>query len=284
MNKKLIKKFKKVSSLDIIALFTIFFITASAYFFLSRKTEYLDITIKLFDHDAPEYAVDSNLPKSWHIEQIEVGKAQKNQFGEKLIEIIDVYSYPNAFVYNDVYVTLKVKAIQNKITKQYLFEGSPLLIHDIRTFKIQDLLLHGEIIDISEKERETKKFKIVLELLPKNSSYVNNSDSLILGLKNYIADLFVEGLVIKDSKNTELVKVRKVEKKPGERIIANTNGLIKYPDTDRTQVFLHIDLLAERINNYYFYRKKETLAVGENLWLNFDEVNVVGTILSIEEY
>lgn len=284
MNKKLIKKIKKISSLDIIALFTIFFITASAYFFLSRKTEYLTITIKLFDRDTPEYTIDSNLPKSWYIEQIEVEKAQKNQFGEKLVEIVDVYTYPNAFVYNDVYVTLKVKAIQNKITKQYLFEGSPLLIHDIRSFKIQDLLLHGEIIDISEKERETKKFKVVLELLPKNIDYVNNSESLILGLKNYIADLFVEGLAVKDSKNTELVKITKVEKKPGERIIANTNGLIKYLDTDRTQVFLHVDLLAEKINDHYFYRKKETLAVGENLWLNFDEVNVVGTILSIEEY
>ncbi len=284
MNKKLIKKIKKISSLDIIALFTIFFITASAYFFLSRKTEYLSITIKLFDRDTPEYTIDSNLPKSWYIEQITVGKTQKNQFGEKLVEIVDVYTYPNAYIYNDVYVTLKVKAIQNKITKQYLFEGSPLLIHDIRSFKIQDLLLQGEIIDIAEKDRETKKFKIVLNVHPKGTNYVNNAESLILGIENYMANLLKEGLTVKDSNGIELVKVTKVEKKPGERVIATPNGIIRYSDPDKTQVFLHIDLLAEKINDYYFYRKKETLAVGENLWLNFDEINVVGTILSIEEY
>lgn len=284
MNKKLIKKIKKISSLDIIALFTIFFITASAYFFLSRKTEYLNITIKLFNQDAPEYAIDSNLPKSWHIEQIKLGKAQKNQFGETLVEIVDVYSYPNAYVYNDVYVTLKVKAIQNKITKQYLFEGSPLLIHDIRSFKIQDLLIHGEIIDIYEKEHETQKLKILLAVHPKTQDYLNNSESLILGVENYIANLLKEGLTVSDSKNTEIVKIIKVEKKPGVRIITTLNGLMRYPDPERTQVYLYIELLADKINNYYFYRKKETLSVGENIWLTFDKVSVSGTILSIEDY
>jgi len=44
-----------------------------------------------------------------------------------------------------------------------------------------------------------------------------------------------------------------------------------------------VNLLAENINDYYFYRKKESLLVGENLWLNFDQVTVIGEIISIEE-
>ena len=153
------KKLKNISSLDIFALFALFFITALTYFVFSRKTEYLNVTLRLFNQDSPEYVLNSNQPKSWYVEQIQIGTAQKNQLGETLVEVTDVYSYPNGYVYEDVYVTLKIKAVQNKITKQYVYEGSPLLIHDVKSFKIQNLLVTGEIIDIFEKERELKKEK-----------------------------------------------------------------------------------------------------------------------------
>jgi hypothetical protein len=283
--KKIFKKNNKNKNkiFDLIALFAIFFITASIYFFFSRKTEYLYITIRLFNHEYPENYIDTNQPKAWYVEQIVPGKSQKNQLGEALIEVADVYSYPNAYVFNDVYVTLKIKVIQNKVTKQYLYEGIPLLIHDIRSFKVKDVLISGEIIDLFENKRELKKFKLLLKVKPNKTDYTNNSQLLNKGIDNHVANLIQEGLKIRDSEDTTLVKVTKVEKKPGEREFASINGIVKIIDPERTQVYLHVDLLAENINDYYFYRKKESLLVGENLWLNFDRVSVVGEIISIEE-
>jgi hypothetical protein len=281
---KLKKRFKNISSIDILGLFAIFFITSATYFFFSRKTEYLDITIKLFNQDTPEYSLDSNQPKSWYIEQIQKGKAQKSQFGESLIEIKDVYSYPSAYVYNDVYVTLRLKAVQNKITKQYTYESSPLLIHDLRSFKIQDLLLNGEIIDIANKPRELKKFKVKVELDPKKVDFTNNSDSLIKGVEKYVADLITTDLTIKDSNGQEIVKINKIDKQAGERIIATDRGLVYVNDPERVKVKLDLDIVGEKINNYYFYRKKETLLIGEQVWLTFEKVSVVGTIISVEAY
>lgn len=281
---KIKKRIKNISSIDVLGLFAIFFITATIYFFFSRKTEYLDITIRLFNQDSPEHVVDTNQPKSWYIEQIQKGKAQKGQFGENLIEIVDVYSYPSAHLYNNVYVTLRLKAIQNKITKQYIYEGSPLLIHDTRSFKIQDLLVNGEIVDLGNKPRELKKFKVKIEVNPKNIDFSNNSESIIKGVENYISDLIEVGATIKDSTGRELTKVNKVEKTNGERILATNNGLITIQDPERTQVILDLDVVGEKINNYYFYRKKESLLVGEKLWLTFEKVSVIGTIISIEEY
>jgi len=280
------KKNKKFSTIDFLSLFAVFFFTAITYFFFSRKTEYLSITVRLFNQDSPEYSLDSNQPKAWYIEQIKKGKAQKNLLGETLIEIVDVYSYPNGYVYNDVYVTLKIKAIQNKITKQYVYEGSPLLIHDIKSFKIQDLMLNGEIIDLTNKPRETKKFKVVFELhdLRINFDFVNNSQAMVKGVNNYVADLIAEGLSIKDSNKNELVTIKKVEKKPGERIIATNNGLLSVQDQDRTQVVLETDLIAEKINNHYYYRKEEPLIVDEIIYLTFEQITVSGTIISIEPY
>lgn len=272
--------------MDVLSLFLVLFVAAGAYFFLSRKTEYLNITIRLLNQDTPEYIVDSNQSKAWYTEQIKKGKSQKNQLGETLIEITDVYSYPNGYVYNDVYVTLKIKATQNKITKQYIYEGSPLLIHDIKSFKIQDLLVNGEIIDLTNKPRETKKFQVTFKLNDKRVGYdfANNSESMIDGVENYISNLIKEGLTIKDSENNNIIAVNKVEKSPGKRILATEKGLTSITDPSRTSVIVYADLVAEKINDHYYYRKEEPIMVDEKIYLTFDQITVSGIITSIEPY
>lgn len=282
--KDFLKKIKKLSSLDILSLFAIFFVTASAYFFLSRKTEYLDITLRLFNNDSPEQWLDSNQTKSWYIEQIKIGKTQKGAFGDKLAEIIDVYSYPNGYVYNDVYVTLRLKTSQNKITKQFIYEGNPLLIHDVRSFKIQDLIVSGEIINIGNQKNETAKIKVTFELESRRFGYdiQNNSQAIIKGVENYIADLIRKDLTIVDSKDQELVKITKVIKKPGKISLATINGLKEINDSSRTQVTIETDLLAEKVNNHYYYRKEEPLIVDEKIYLTFDQITVTGKIIKIE--
>ncbi len=281
---KLKKRLQRPSTTDLLLLFAIFFMTATVYFFFSRKTEYLYITLRLFNHDAPEYVLDSNQTKAWYIEQVRVGKAQKSQLGETLIEIVDVYSYPNGDVYNDVYVTIKLKAVQNKITKQYVYEGSPLLIHDVKSFKIQDLLVVGEIIDLYQRERKLQKFKVAFELQPKRVGYElhNNSQALIKGVENYVAELIEEGMQIKNSRDEVLVGITKVHKSHGEAVVISNNGLSRIPYPDRTQVTIETELLAEKINNHYYYRKEEPLIVDEQIYLTFDQVTALGTITAVE--
>jgi len=282
LKKTLINRIKKVSSMDMLSLFFVFFVAAGAYFFLSRKTEYLEITVRLLNQDTPEYYLDTNQTKAWYVQEIEVGKAQKSSFGEKSVEITDVYSYPNGFLYNDVYVTLRLKTTKNKITGQYIYEGSPLLIHDIKSFKIKDLLLNGEIIDIKNKATETKKLKISFELLSRGANVQNNSEAVMRGIENYTVDLIKEGMLIKDNKGQELVRINKVIKKPGEVILATPNGLQRLIDPDRTRVIIETDLLAEKVNNYYFYRKEETLLIDQIIHLTFDGIVLIGKIVSIE--
>lgn len=279
--KELLKKIKKLSSLDILSLFAIFFVTASTYFFLSRKTEYLNVTLRLFNNDAPEQRLDSNQTKSWYIEQIQVGKTQNGAFGDKLAEIIDVYSYPNGYVYNDVYVTLRLKTAKNKITKQYIYEGNPLLIHDTKSFKIQDLLLSGEIISIGNKPIETKKAHLIFELEQYND-FSNASQAYIKGVDNYLANMVEEGLSIKDSKDMELVRITNVEKKPGEILLATTNGVQQIIDKNRTQVTFEADVLVEKINDHFFYRKEESIIVNQRIYLTFDKLTLIGKIIDIK--
>lgn len=285
MKKKLISKLKKLSTFDILGLFAILFITASVYLVLGRKTEYLEVTLRLFNQDIPEYALDSNQPKSWYIEHVTPGKVQKGALGEKLVEITDVYSYPNGYVYNDVYVTLRLKTSQNKITKQYIYEGSPLLIHDIRTFRIQDLLISGEVIDINQQPQDLHKLLITFELEPKRlgAELENNSQAMIKGVENYIADKLTTGMSVRDSSGRDIVTITDIKKEAGGVLLFTPNGMQHIIDPNRTMVTLTAEVLAEKINNYYFYRKEESLIVDDRVYLTFDKLTVIGKMISIEE-
>lgn len=275
-------KSKKTFKFNFFALFLVGFLIALTYLLLSRKTTYLDITLRLYNQDIPEYAPGSNTPYVWYIEKIIPGKAVKNLLGENIVEIVDTFSYPTAYVNNEVYVTLRVKAIQNKVTKQYTYEGSPLLINDIRSFKIQDLLLNGVIVDLSDHKYETKKFKVLVELNNKNYTFQNNSDVMVKGIDNYVADFVKSGLVIKDSKNIEIAKILEVNKKPGVKVATSNTGVRTFQDPDRTQVFVTVEILAEKIGDSYFYKKTTPILAGEGIWFNLDKITVIGTILSVQ--
>lgn len=279
--KSLQKRIKNFSTIDIVGLFVIVFLTATAYFFLNRKVEYLDVTLQLLNWEGPEHSVGGNRSRSWYVEKIIPGKKQQGSFGETLIEIIDVYSYPDPSVYQSAYVTLRIKIAQNRTTKQYIYNGSPLLIHDIRSFKVQDLLINGEIIDMSDTPQQFGKFEIELEL--KNQDpFNNNSLALVNGVKNYIADAVKAGMTIEDSKGRKLVTIQSVEKSPGEKVLATPNGQISIVDPDRTQVKITADVLGEKINNIYFYRKESPLILNQWLYLAFNQIVLIGTITSIE--
>jgi hypothetical protein len=282
---KVIKKISNPTPQDILGVFLSVFLVAAAYFFLSRQVDYLNVTIRLFDYDGPEYAIGSNRPRPWYVEQIKVGKKQKTGQGIVLAEVIDVYQYPGPSVYNDAYVTLRLRTAKNRITKQHIYEGSPLLIHDIRSFKIQDLLISGEIVDVVEKNRQLHKFSVLLELVPQGVgswNFDNNSSALIKGVRKYIADVLKSGMMIKDSRDNVLVKVQDVKKQPGERSVVGAGGYVSVADPDRTQVILNLDIWAEEINGSYYYRKESPLIIDQRLHLIFDELSILGAIISIE--
>ncbi len=282
LKKQFLKKVKEASIIDLLGIFLVVFLVGSAYFFFSRKTEYLEVTIKLLNYDGPEYTFGQNKPRALYVEKIKPGKKQIDGIGRSLSEIVDVYEYSSPTVLNDVYVTLKLRALKNKVSNQYIFDGTPLLIHEIRSFKIQDLLLTGEIVDLSAEQRTYKEFVAKLEIEPDFGAY-NVSSALIEGVENYVADSLEPGMVIRDSTGRELVKIITIDKKPGTRSFVSENGFYSVEDPNRKRVFLTIKVLGEKINNGYFYRKESPLLLNEKLYLTFDNIAFLGTIFSIEE-
>lgn len=277
---------KKSRMVDVFGVLLILFLISLSYLLLNRKVEYLNITLRLYNYEGPEYGAGGNLPRPWYVEQITPGKKQSSSFGQTLIEVVDIYSYNEPATLKDTYVTLKIRATQNKTSKQYIYNGSPLLIHDVRSFKVQDLLIIGEIVDINNSEeddsREKSKFLVSLDLFSQVSNNINSSVVVLDGIENYIAKSLEKGMQIKDSRGDVIAEIRDMETSLGTRNWVGPNGYVETVDPNRTKVKVKVELVAEKINNYYYYRREAPLIVGGGLHLIFNNTSLVGTITGVE--
>lgn len=291
--KKLLHKYKellikKPKTIDAFGLLLILFVISLTYLLFNRKVEYLNVTLRLFNYEGSEYGIGENKPRPWYVEQITPGKKQKGGLGRTLIEVVDVYNYGGPAALQDVYVTLKIRTAQNRVNQQYIYNGSPLLIHDIRSFKVQDVLIAGEIVDMSvhgdNSKRETGKFLISLDLLSqKLGRYViNDSAALLEGVKNHIAQSLGVGMVIRDSHENTMVEIKEVKTSSGTRSWVGSNGYVEMEDPERTRVTLQLEVVGEKIGDYYYYRNEAPLIIDQDLHLIFNNVSVLGTITKVE--
>lgn len=290
MKKQLLKYkkllIKKSRFVDIFGVLLIIFVISLSYLFLNRKVEYLNITLRLFNYEGAEYGVGGNKPRPWYVEQITPGKKQVSGLGTTLIEVIDVYNYDGPSALQDTYVTLKIRATQNKTSKQYIYNGSPLLIHDVRSFKVQDLLIIGEIVEIEDGDRdilrEKDKFLVTLDLYSQDGQVMNNSAVVITGVENYVVKSLEKGMKIKDSNDDLLVEIKDMLTSFGVRSWVGPSGYVETTDPNRTKVTLKLEILGEKINNYYYYRREAPLIVGQGLHLIFDNTSVIGIITDVK--
>ncbi|MBU0974836.1 hypothetical protein KKD03_04005 [Patescibacteria group bacterium] len=289
--KKQLLKYKKIFRkksrvIDVFGVLLILFIISLSYLLLNRKVEYLNITLRLFNYEGAEYGIGGNKPRPWYVEQITPGKKQVSGFGQTLIEVMDVYNYDGPSALQDTYVTLKVRAAQNRTSKQYIYNGSPLLIHDVRSFKVQDILIVGEIVDVEDSSNATikkkDKFLVSLDLYSQEGIVMSNSAVVIDGIENYVFKSLEKGMKINDSHDDVVVEIIDIEKSAGIRSWVGSYGYTETIDPNRTKVKLKLEISGEKINNYYYYRREAPLIVGQGLHLIFNNTSVVGIITEVE--
>lgn len=282
----LIKKLSNFSWIDIFGVSVFFFILMFGLLFLLRRTDYLMVTIRLLEKDAPDFYF--NLPRQWFVENIKPGIKETDQFGRSVVEIIDVYRYPSGNVMHDVYLTLKIKTVFNKMTGQHTYNGSPLLIGGFRAFRLQNILLNGVIVSLGKENMRTEKKSFLVEtfLSPvdheSSTSFLNNKGYEVDGIKNYLANEIIPGLQIVDSNKEVIAEVISVNKSPGTISYINNHNLLKVNDPERIRVEITFKLLAEQINDSFYFQKFGSLMVGNTLSLTFENITIRPTIISVK--
>ncbi len=278
----LMKKIISLSWVDKASIALFLFIVASAAYLILRPATYIFVTMRLFERDAPDFYF--NRPTHLYVEKLMPGLKETGGFGENLLEIVDIYRYRSNNTYIDTFVTIKTKAAYNKRKRQYSYNGTPLLIGSFRTFRLQSIIVNGVIVDISRTKdaREKKTFIIEGYLDPINhQNYLTYPDNITRGdgVENYIAQQVREGLKVVDIQGNVLAEVIQVKKTPG-KFFSPLAPQTFISDPERTRVDLTLRVVAEKINDAYYFQKEGRLLVGQTLYFPFDRIHIWPTIIS----
>jgi len=286
----IIKRVNKLKWVDILGVVTFFLILVVASFFFLRRPEYVTITVRLLESNAP--ASEYNRPRQLFVENLQKGLRETDQLGRTVVEILDIYRYPSSIVNQDVFATLKVRSIYNKRTGQYSYNGLPILIGEYRSFRLQNLRLSGVIVDIEPNEvpRETKKYLVTGFLDSRDHDNRPPEERVAIvdginvdGVKNFLADKIVPGLKMFDNQGTVVAEITLVNKTPGKISFIQNNRYVEVNDPDRKYVEITIEVLTEKISDDYYFQKEQALTVGETIFLTFDNLRIRPTITSIKE-
>lgn len=284
----IVKRIKKLSWLDVAGVAIFFFILTSSAFFLLRQGSEVIVTMRLLERNAPDFTF--NLPRHYYIENLHSGMMETDELGRNALEILEVQRYPTGEIYQDVYVTLKVKTVFNKRTGQHSFNGKPLLIGEYNTFRLKEAVINGIIIELSDEHspREKKKYSIQAYLDSLDHEVMATSQEIIIkdftvsGVKNYLAEKVTPGLKMADSNSEIIAEILEVRKLRGRRPIVQNNQYVTVTDPERTQVFLTLEITAEKINDSYYFQKLTPLIVGKKISFVSGDLSIKATITSVK--
>jgi len=296
LKKSFVKASKYLSQLrwiDVVGIGIFFAILAIILFFFLRKGEYVVITLEVSQsHNPTRINITSREePPFWYTQYLKPGLKETDGLGRTNVEVVDVYKYISSETSDIVYVSLRVKSTYNKRTNQYLYKGLPLLIGSGQSFRLQGVLVNGIVtnIDISDFSfsGQQKEFIVTAFLHPINHSLgTDNSrsmgETIINGIPTYLSKQIQKGLLMKDNQGQVIAEIIEVTKSPATQQFIYRNSLVSVADRERVKINLKLKLIANKGNDYYYFRSRMPLIVGSRLYLNFIDFVIKPTITNIE--
>ncbi len=259
-----------------------------AFFFL-RKGVTVDVVVRASERDGV-YTPWNNEVALWYASSLQVGMAQYDSFGKKTIEVIDKKIYPTGQDYRVVDLTLRVRAVYNKRTKQHLYGGDPILIGATQKFQLGPYVIRGLVRDINNTARYQTKTYIVkgyLSPLQNNVSVYGWGGSFsgtpnTTGVPSYLADSIAEGESVRDSNGHIVATVISVETRPAVFVLANT---LPYQIVDKrnSEVYIELQLEGEIIGDKPLYLGIQPLLINSTTVLHLDKKSLVVSITDVKE-
>lgn len=278
-----------------IAIIGVFFTTlAMVFFFFLRRVEYITVRFRVTQSDGLKNYLVWDMPPLWYSTVLKPGMEDKDFLGRSIIKIERVISSLPEDNEQKIYVDLRVQALYNRQTKQYSYNGTPLLIGSYQRLKINGIQIPGVIHAIDDLGKTTypqKKYLLYGYLDHRFNDWppgvTNNATSEIVydGVYKYVADKIKEGTEMRYG-DMVLAKIIKVKKSPGTIKIIQNGRLSIVPDNDRDHVELVTEVTASIINDRpYFKDDQQRILINSaiSLDLNYVKVGMLITDLKEEE-
>lgn len=259
MWKLIIKRFKKFSLIDYLIVLVIIL---TGIFFVSKyvkKTAYVYMDLSNLS--------EGGLPSEyWNTTDIGVGDKSYNSFGKVVAEIVDFKRqvWSSGTRYN-VDMTVKVKATYDNKQKQYLVDGSPMLVGNRVKFSFGSKLFEGSIRNVYENKEDRMK------------GYKKARAEIIVRLRTYEQEHLnkLRDFKLMDSSGILMVQVKNIIITPSEvySILSNERKYFEGYDESMKDAILVIDLPEIWCkNDICYYNHYQTFAVGSQFWSDNGDV------------
>ena len=269
---------KNFSWFDYSALLVILIVALVVFFFFYRKSEYVDIRIKVTDQNVL-YAW--NYPQNWYANSFKKGDVERDVLGRVITEIKNVESFNIDDLRKAVYLDLRVRATYDSRTKLYSARGKALNFGSPVRFSLSGVTFDGIVTEFPNSELQenliidSKKVDVLvrgIQETEKGKEFVEPE----------VVDSIKVGDKIVDSNSRLLAEVLEIETNLAERVTEDDRGnLLLRHDPFYKDALITLNLRAKTVNNESYVFDDFPLRLGKEVELTFSDVFVKGKIIKI---
>lgn len=289
---KFINRLTRIGWLDTATISILFIILTVAFFFFLRKTEYITIRLRVTQSDGLKNYLTWDMPPYWYTRVLKPGMEDTDFLRRSIIKIERVIPGFPEDNEQKTYVDLRIQALYSKQTKQYSYNGIPLLIGSYQRFKVNGIQIPGVIHSIGNlgvSIYPQKKYFLRGFLDQRRNDWspgiTNEPTSFIEydGVNKYLADKIQNGMQMQQG-DLIIARIIKLTKSPAIKKIIQLGQTYTIPDPDRLRVDLTVEVTASIINDRpYFKDDQQRLLVNSSIPLDFGFIKPAMTITDIQE-
>lgn len=245
-------------------------------FYFSRTKKWVTLTMKVTSSNVMEEYV--NIP-FWLINTVKTGDKEFDGLGQSLVEIIDIKTYETEGNYLESYITVKLKALYDKVQHKYTFSSKNLFIGGGLSVKPNGILLEGivtEIEGITDNRKKVHK-KVLVQI-------EGGLRTITTGVRPWFVKAINIGDEIRDYHGKTIAKVLDKRVEPALRITTDDKGnahLIRDPYLQ--DLYLVLDLLTIEEKGLYYFRDTEKIKINQSIPLLTEKFDIRPIIIDILE-
>lgn len=263
---------------DLLALVAGLIIVVSFVLFFFRNNTFITVLIRVTDDGI--YGTWTH-PESHFAYLFQKGMKQKDSLGRVTAEIHDVKLYDIGPYNKAAFLEVQLKAVENKNTGGYEYNGKPLLIASNIKIEFPNLLVQGLILDVNNQNETKEKKELLLEA--KLQSF-DPTFPETRGVEPYMEKSVTIGQKVMGVEGETLAEIIDKKSYPAEKITTNDRGEVRVQyDPIKKDVFLKLKVKVSEINGEYWFMDSIRLLVGESIPLDFGTIQVWPTIISINQ-
>lgn len=275
----IIKKIKRVSPLQAFIVLVVIMGTIFVVKYFGRQPMYRTVKIQVVGKPWTESVVTHYGYKApfWLSEKVQRGDAEFSVDGKPTAEVIEVEEYQRGGTEVDLYIIAKLKGEINKRTRKFMYASRPIEVGTAMELHLNRVNVVGQIIDDNVPPGGYPQKEMVVTLRARN-------------VEPWIVAKIAKGATMTSGPSgTVVAEILDTKREPALSTVLFTNSsgaktaTFLELNTRVVDVITKVKLTVRYHDGGWYFGGHQQVKVGNQLWLYFPEVNLMGAELQTVE-